>query len=434
MARPISAGKRDMILNGNLIRAILTLAIPVMINSFIQSMYNLTDTFWLGKIGTANQAAITLVSPFQNILINFGAGITTAGAILISQYLGAKEDKQANSMANHICITSLGFSVVCAFICWLVSPGLVKWLGADGDIYRYGLTYIRIVVLDLPFLFMINLFTSVKQAQGDTVRPLLLNILGVSINLILDPLFLVIFNWGIGGSTMQFGFLLMTKNVNAYGPTATTAYGIGNKINSIITMPANGIGSAISTIVGQNMGAGNIKRTDKSYHIALRIGAVFLFICGMILSRRFIAEPMVRFFTSDEQVVPLATQFLSIMAICCWTNAFYNVTQGLFQGCGHTMITMAVDATRIWIFRFLTLWVCANVLGMGVESVWYAVVVSNATSALILYILYWTGIWKKSTIKIEKTQDEGNNSDEKVKSLNEADSDIKVSSNIQTVN
>ena len=455
MARPISAGKRDMILNGNLIRAILTLAIPVMINSFIQSMYNLTDTFWLGKIGTANQAAITLVSPFQNILINFGAGITTAGAILISQYLGAKEDKQANSMANHICITSLGFSVVCAFICWLVSPGLVKWLGAEGEIYRYGLTYIRIVVLDLPFLFMINLFTSVKQAQGDTVRPLLLNILGVSINLILDPLFLVIFNWGIGGaalatllakipsaiigvlvlrgnnqlvrinfknfkfdknkvlailkiglptaiggSTMQFGFLLMTKNVNAYGPTATTAYGIGNKINSIITMPASGIGSAISTIVGQNMGAGNIKRTDKSYHIAL----------------------------------PLATQFLSIMAICCWTNAFYNVTQGLFQGCGHTMITMAVDATRIWIFRFLTLWVCANVLGMGVESVWYAVVVSNATSALILYILYWTGIWKKSTIKKEKTQEEGNNSDEKVKSLNEADSDIKVSSNIQTVN
>lgn len=206
----------------------------------------------------------------------------------------------------------------------------------------------------------------------------------------------------IGGSTMQFGFLLMTKNVNVYGATAMTAYGIGNKINSIITMPANGIGSAISTIVGQNMGAGNVKRTDKSYHIALRIGAIFLFVCGMILSRRFIAEPMVRFFTTDDQVVPLATDFLSIMAMCCWTNAFYNVTQGLFQGCGHTMITMAVDATRIWIFRFLTLWVCSHVLGMGVESVWYAVVVSNATSAVILYILYWTGIWKKSTIKIEK--------------------------------
>ena len=166
-------------------------------------------------------------------------------------------------------------------------------------------------------------------------------------------------------------------------------------------MPASGIGSAISTIVGQNFGANNLKRVNKSYHIALRIGAVFLFVLGTILSRPFIAEPIVRFFTSDENVVPLATQFLSIMAMCCWTNAFYNVTQGLFQGSGHTLITMLVDATRIWIFRFLTLWVCSSILKMGVESVWYAVVVSNATSALILYILYWTGIWKKRTIKIE---------------------------------
>ncbi len=457
MAKPISEDKRMMILNGNLVHAILMLAIPVMINSFIQSMYNLTDTFWLGKIGTDSQAAITLVSPIQNILINFGTGITTAGAILISQYLGARQDKQANSMANHICLCSICFSFVCAAACWLSTPAIVSWLGARDDIYRFGISYLRIVVLDLPFLFMINLYTSVKQSQGDTVKPMLLNVLGVSVNLLLDPLFLMVFHWGIsgaalatllakipsaaialialrsrkqlvridfhgfhferskmtsifkiglptaiGGSTMQLGFLLMTKNVNEYGTIATTAYGIGNKINSIITMPANGIGSAISTIVGQNIGADNIQRADKSYHIALRIGAVFLFVFGMILSRPFIAEPIVRFFTSDESVVPLATDFLSIMAICCWTNAFYNVTQGLFQGAGHTMITMAVDASRIWIFRFLTLWVCSSLLGMGVESVWYAVVVSNATSALILYILYWTGIWKKRTVKIDK--------------------------------
>lgn len=455
MARPISGEKRTLILEGNLFQAILTLAVPVMINSFIQSMYNLTDTFWLGKIGTDSQAAITLVSPVQNILINFGAGITTAGSILISQYLGARQDKEANKMANHICLCSLIFSILCALTCWLITPSIVRWLGADGAIYKFGISYLRIVVLDLPFLFMINLYTSVKQSQGDTVRPMLLNLLGVCINLVLDPLFLIGFRWGIagaatatllakipsaviaviilrsnkqlvrlsfkdfkfekdkmlsilkiglptavGGSTMQLGFLLMTKNVNDYGTKATTAYGIGNKINGIITLPANGIGSALSTIVGQNFGANNIRRVDKSFHYALRMGAIFLFVFGMILSRRFIAEPMVRFFTSDEEVVPLATEFLSIMAMCCWTNAFYNVTQGLFQGCGHTMITMAVDASRIWIFRFLTLWICSSILKMGVESVWYAVVISNATSAVILYCLYWTGIWKKRTIKI----------------------------------
>ena len=180
-------------------------------------------------------------------------------------------------------------------------------------------------------------------------------------------------------------------------------------------MPANGIGSAISTIVGQNIGAGQKDRADKAYHYALRMGALFLLFFGLILSRRFISQAMVTFFSTDErvivgifsddaQVVAMAADFLSIMAFWCWSNAFYNVTQGLFQGSGHTMITMIVDASRIWIFRLLTLWVCANVLNMGVESVWYAVVISNGTSAAILYGLYWTGIWKKSTIKIEKTE------------------------------
>ena len=169
-------------------------------------------------------------------------------------------------------------------------------------------------------------------------------------------------------------------------------------------MPANGIGSAISTIVGQNIGADQKDRADKAYHYALRMGALFLLFFGLILSRRFISQAMVTFFSTDERVIPLATDFLSLMAFWCWSNAFYNVTQGLFQGSGHTMITMIVDASRIWIFRLLTLWVCANVLNMGVESVWYAVVISNGTSAAILYGLYWTGIWKKSTIKIEKTE------------------------------
>ena len=166
MPKQISENKRNMILNGNLSQAILMLAVPVMINSFIQSMYNLTDTFWLGRIGTENQSAITLVSPFQNILNSFGSGITTAGAILISQYLGARKDEQANKMANHICITSLGFSLICALLCWLISPALVNWLGARGVVYEYGLTYLRIVVLDMPFLFMINLFTAVNRRRG----------------------------------------------------------------------------------------------------------------------------------------------------------------------------------------------------------------------------------------------------------------------------
>lgn len=114
----------------------------------------------------------------------------------------------------------------------------------------------------------------------------------------------------IGGSTMQLGTLLMTRNVNVYGYIATSAYGIGNKINSLITMPASGIGSAVSTIVGQNIGADNRKRADKAFHYSLRICAVFLLILGFILSRRPVSQAMVSFFH------PMPKSFLLQPTIC----------------------------------------------------------------------------------------------------------------------
>lgn len=446
---------RNLILEGSVIKAILTLAIPIVINSFIQTMYNLVDTYWLSKLGTNPMAAITLVSPVQNIIINFGMGITTAGAILISQYIGAKQLIQAKLMATHIFLCSMIFSIICTILCYIATPGIVSWLGAEGEIYQMGVVYLQIVVLDMPLLFMINLYTAINQAHGDTVRPMLLNTLGIVINLILAPLFLMVFHMGIagaalatliakipgaiialisvfnkekevhitfrnfkfekskllsivkiglptaaGGSTMQLGFLLMTKNVLKYGALATAAYGIGNKINGIISMPSNGIGSATSTIVGQNIGAGQLERADKTYRIAMKIAVAFLFIGGLILSRRIIAQPLVSIFAVDAEVIALGTDFLSLMALWCWTNGIYNATIGLFQGSGHTMITMIVDASRIWVFRFLVLYICESILHMGVASIWYAVVLSNASSSAILLILYKTNIWKKQAVKI----------------------------------
>ena len=120
----------DLILHGNLIHAILSLAIPVVINSFLQTMYNLTDTYWL--------AAINLVTPMQNIITNFGSGITVAGAVLIAQYIGAGEKEDARSMANQIFICAMGFAVVCAALCFLGTPAIVNWLGADGGTAYYA--------------------------------------------------------------------------------------------------------------------------------------------------------------------------------------------------------------------------------------------------------------------------------------------------------
>lgn len=448
---------RELILNGSLIQAILSIAIPVVVNSFLQTMYNLTDTFWLGKIGTEQLAAINLVTPMQNIIINFGSGITVAGSVLIAQYIGARDDDNANKMANHIFTCAMIFACICAGLCFIATPAIVRWLGADGNTFDYGKIYLRIIVLDMPFLYTINIFSAINQAQGDTVKPMLLNFMGIIINMILDPLLMIVFDLNIagaalatlfakvpsaliafyslnkkdnlihlnlgkmrferdkvyailrvglptaiGGSTMQLGFLLMSKNVYKYGTQAMAAYGIGNKVNGLISLPSNGIGSAVATIVGQNVGAGQYERAKKGYLISRRIAVVFLFCGGMILSRPFISKAIVSIFSSDPEVIEMAADFLSIMAFWCWTNGIHNSTNGLFQGTGHTEVPMLVDASRLWIFRFLTLFICETVLNMGVRSIWYSVVVSNGISALILFILYHTNYWKKAAVREKK--------------------------------
>lgn len=446
---------RDLILNGNMLHAILSIAIPVVINSFLQTMYNLTDTYWLGKIGTEELAAINLVTPVQNIIINFGSGITVAGSVLIAQYIGAKQDGEAKNMANQIFACAMVFAGVCATACFLATPGIVSWLGADGETALHAEVYLRIVIWDMPFLFMVNIFSAIHQAQGDTVRPMLLNLGGITINMVMDPLLMVVFHFGaagaalatlfakmvpaliafvlllnprkavsldikhmrfekeklktilkiglptaIGGSTMQLGFLLMSKNVYVYGTQAMAAYGIGNKVNGLISLPSNGIGSAVSTIVAQNIGAQQRDRAEKGYHISMLIAVAFLFIGGMILSRDAISTAIVSIFSDDPEVIAMAADFLSIMAFWCFTNGVYNATTGLHNGSGHTEVTMAVDATRLWVFRFLTLWFCETILHMGVRSVWYSVVISNGISSVILFILYRCGIWKKPKIKV----------------------------------
>lgn len=445
---------RDLILNGSMIQAIMSIAIPVVINSFLQTMYNLTDTYWLGQIGTEQLAAINLVTPVQNIILNFGSGITVAGSVLIAQYIGAKEDDNARSMANQIFACAIIFAFVCAGLCFLFTPSIVEWLGADGNTLRYGRIYLQIVVLDMPLLYTINIFSAINQAQGDTVRPMLLNLLGIVINMILDPLLMVVLDLNIagaalatllakipsaivafyslnrhdklvhldlkhlrfekdkmlsilrvglptaiGGSTMQFGFLLMSKNVYKYGTQAMAAYGIGNKVNSLITLPSNGIGSAVATIVGQNVGARQYDRAEQGYQLSQRISVIFLFIGGMILSRAPISHAIVGIFSEDETVISMAADFLSIMAFWCWTNGIYNSTMGLFQGSGHTEVTMLVDASRLWVFRFLSLFICESIFHMGVRSIWYCVVISNGISAAILYLLYRTKLWRKPTMK-----------------------------------
>ena len=433
----------------------LMIAVPVMVNSFLQTLYNLTDTYWLGRIGTEPLAAINLVTPLQNIIVTFGGGFTVAGAVLISQFVGAGKPERARKMTNQILTAAMLFCLVCVTALEIFTPALVSWLGAQDAVRRHAVSYMRVVAVDMPFLFMVNLYQSVRQAQGDTVSPMLLNLLGISLNLVLDPLLMVVWHMGaagaalatviskavpaavafgllrrktetmrlsralmkpekamiwevvriglptaLGSSAFQLGYLLMTTTALSYGVNSLAAYGIANKANTLNSLPANGIGAAVATIAGQNMGAGQVRRAQKGYWIGTISIVVWLLVTGFVFSRPAVANAVVGVFTSDPDVLAMGSRFFALMAMWTWNNGVNDTTTGLFRGSGHTEITMLCDVSRIWVFRFATLFVCRNWLQMGVESVWYSVVWSNGLSALLLWILYLTGIWKKNRVRV----------------------------------
>ena len=433
----------------------LSIALPVMLGSFLQTLYNLTDTYWLGQIGTEPLAAINLVTPVQNVVTSFGSGLTVAGAVMIGQYVGAGKKEEAAGLLSQIFTCAIGFAAVCALLISLLSRPLVAALGADGAVLDHGAAYLGLVVLDMPLVFAGSVFQASRQAQGDTLRPVLLNLSGIAANLVLDPLLMVYFHLGatgaalatviaklipavlamihllnpeeiirlrrgamrpraaqireivrigfptaLGGSVMQLGFLLMSRNVYAYGAQAMAAYGIGNKINGLISMPSSAAGSAVSTIVAQNIGAGQRDRAWKGYVRTARIMTALLFAGGLLLSRLWAAGAIVRVFSQDASVIAMATDYLSLMAFWCWVNALHDSSMGLFQGTGHTEITMAVNIARLWIFRMGTLWLFENLLHQGVGSIWLCVVVSNGLAAALLMILVASGIWKKNRVKL----------------------------------
>ena len=145
-----------------------------------------------------------------------------------------------------------------------------------------------------------------------------------------------------------------------------------------------------------------LDRAEKGYKMARTMIVGFLLVGGFILSRMSVSTAIVSIFSDDETVIAMAADFLSIMAFWVFTNGVYNTTTGLFQGSGHTAVNMVVDVSRLWIFRFGTLFVCEQFLHMGVRSVWYSVVVSNGIAAVVLFIVYLTGVWRKPMKKAER--------------------------------
>lgn len=442
----------NLILHGSLYKVIMTLALPIMLNNFIGSLYNLGDAFWVSKIGDVQVAAINFVWPISFFTFSIAMGISIAGGSIVSQYIGAKKPELARLTVQQLYIFGILFGFLSSILGWFLSPSILSLMNASDELFQNSVVYLRILFLEMPFLLILNIFFSMNQARGDTLTPTIVNGSSALLNIILDPLFIFTFGMGIkgaaiatvlskipfalygiyrlstgldaikinpfnfhidiekmkdllrigipsslGNSGVSLGFIVMFSMIASYGDNAVTAIGIGNRLNGLAFMPAVGIGAALSTVTAQNLGANNIPRIKKAFFTSLSLALLLLTLTSLTLW--IFSEDLVRIFTQTPEVVKTGSFYLRVLASTTWSIGFFNCSIGLFNGSGHTKYSMLLEGGRLWLIRLPLIPILAMIPAIGSDSIWYAVGLSNVLAGTFAFGLTFLGTWKRPQLK-----------------------------------
>ncbi|MCX6062791.1 MAG: MATE family efflux transporter [Caldiserica bacterium] len=453
---------REEILHGPVVATMFRLSWPVMVSSLLNMLYNMTDTFWVGHLPAAENAAavagLQVAGPVVWFLVAFAFGFGSSGLALVSQFMGARNEVDAEKAAGQTMSLAilLGFAV--AVIGVVLSPILLPALTPNRAISANAISYTRIIFIGMPAIFVSALYAQIMNAYGDTVTPMLINAVTVGLNVILDPL--MIFGWGpfvpmgvagaalatvlcqvlsagislwvlmtgrrklrvtwpdlrpeiswvrrilriglpasIGASGTSFGFVVLTGIIGRV-PNATvalSAYGIGDRMFSITSLINDGAGVGIATMVGQALGAGMRDRATAVVRQGTAAIVGLMAVASVLL--RLITPLVFRaFIPSHPEILVEGVLFMSLFL---WANPFFGLMMGVqsaFQGSGHNVPNMILDLVRLWGLRVPLAWFFAMALKLGSRGVWIGMTVSNVVAGLLSLILVFTVDWRKNVI------------------------------------
>jgi putative MATE family efflux protein len=203
----------------------------------------------------------------------------------------------------------------------------------------------------------------------------------------------------LGQTGTALGFSIMTGILARFGTAVVSAFGIGNRIISIVTMPAMGLGQATATMVGQNLGAEETKRAERSAWTGMGISTAFL-LAGSVAVYALRAS-LVRVFIDDPEVISLGAQMFAITAMAFPFMGILQVIIGTYQGSGHTVYSMFFSLFRLWGMRIPLVYFLGFTLAMGADGVWWAMFISNFGTAILSLGFFLSGNWKRRVIKGE---------------------------------
>ena len=372
--------------------------------------------------------------------------------IVIAQYYGAKDMQNLRKAVN----TSFAFimisSMVIAISGYTFSYKILEFLNVPESVISQSALYLKVTFLGIPLMFGYNIISSMLRGLGDSKRPLYFLMVSSIINILLDILFVVVFNFGILGSAyatliaqgssffigliyinkkndmlkinlknLQFdkiilyrilkigvpagvqyllvsiGMMLVQSLINGFGTETITAFGATGRIDSIGTMTAITFSSALSSFVAQNFGAGEYERVKKGFKSTI-IMSVIIVLCIMLIIQVFKNDIMTMFVT-DKDVIDIGVKYLEVNSLFYIFPTIQFITYALLRGAGDSIIPMIISVTSLWIIRIPIAYFLSSKIGS--DCIYWSNCVAWFIGFLLAYVYYINGRWKSKVIALK---------------------------------
>lgn len=394
---------------GNILKELLLFSLPLLLGNLFQQLYNTVDSIVVGNyVGKAALAAVGSSSSIILTLVSFFMGLSTGGSIAISQYYGAKDDKNLNkAIQSFFCLTVV-FGIIITFLGIVISEPVLRAIKIPDDVMPEAVTYLKIYFFGVIGVMIYNMGSAILRAIGDSRRPLYFLCVSALLNVVLDLLFVIKFNMGVAGvawATLISQFvsavlvmivLLTTKEnyrlvlkgmryhdgmtrkifsigfpvsiqqsitsisniivqsyINAFGSTIMAGYTSCMKIDVFIILPIQSLALALTTFVGQNVGAGQIARAKEGTKKGLVMTLSFIIPLSVIVA--FISSPLLGLFTNEAEVVEAGKLFLRTFLPFYFTMSITHCLAGSLRGHGITKVPMYIMLSSFVVVRQLLL-------------------------------------------------------------------------------
>lgn len=431
-------------------KMIFQFAAPMLLGNVFQQLFSVVDSFVVGNfVGKEALAAVGASFPVIFVMVSMIIGIVMGTTVVISQYFGAKDFVNVKRAIDTMYIYSLVAGAVATVAGWILSEPLLRMLGLPEDIMPQATQYLHIYLSGTIIFFGFNGTSAVLRGLGDSKTPLYFLIIATVANIILDLLFVAVFKMGVAGAAyatlianglafalaiywlnkthkliriairglhfdkkvfrqsisiglptgiqqtlVAMGALALMGFVNTFGTNVIAGFSVASRLDALATIPAMSFSQALSTFVGQNIGAKKLERirvgliaTVKMSGIVTIVTTIFMVLAGHLL---------MSLFTNDPEVIRVGYQYLTIVSIFYLLFTLMFIYNGVMRGAGDTLVPMFFSVLSLWIIRIPLAWYLSGKI--GASGIWWSIPAGWSVGLALSFLYYKSGRWKKKAV------------------------------------